>query len=309
MPDLERKPMLAFPVWLLKGVEWRLQRTYTLFMAAPKAVWKGIEWRLHGHSWKIYSQSVFRLALWRRPRLKLTVFVGITGSAGKTTTKDLLASILECHFPRGRKGIGTLNGPYDVARLVLRTRASDAYCVTEIALTNDSGLDLPVALFRPTVGVVTNIGGDHISAYGSLDGVAAEKVKLVRSLPASGIAVLNADDPRVLAMQSQCAGRTITYGLNEAAMLRGEAINASWPDRLAFTVTFNGQSVRVQTQLCGSHWVPVVLAALATGIALGVPLNVAAAAVGTVAPFEGRMSPVQTGDGLTFMRDDWKAPF
>ena len=245
----------------------------------------------------------------RRPSLRQTALIGITGSAGKTTTKDLLASILESHFPKGQKGIGTLNGPYDVARLVLRTRPSDAYCVTEIAITNDAGIDFPLALFRPTVGVVTTIGGDHVSAYGSLEGIAAEKSKLVSLLPAHGIAVLNADDPRVLAMQSQFSGRTITYGMNDDAMLRGEAITSSWPDRLSFTVTWNGQSVRVQTQLCGSHWVPVVLAALATGVALGVPLEVAAAAVARVEPFEGRMSPVQGDDGVTFMRDDWKAPF
>lgn len=292
-----------------KGIEWRLARLSTQVVAGLHGVWTGIQWRLNGLAWKLYSKSIYRLAFLRRPSLGQTVFIGITGSAGKTTTKDILASILESHYPRGQKGIGTLNGPYDVARLVLRTSAADAYCVTEIAITNDAGIDLPVALFRPTVGVVTNVGGDHVSAYASLDGVAAEKSKLVKSLPASGIAVLNADDPRVLAMQSECAGRTITYGMSDVAMLRGEDVSSSWPDRLSFTVKWNGQSVRVQTQLCGSHWVPVVLAALATGVALGVPLEVAAAAVATVAPFEARMSPVELGDGVTFIRDDWKAPF
>ena len=71
------------------------------------------------------------------------------------------------------------------------------------------------------MGVVTNIGGDHVAAYGSLDGVAAEKSKLIKSLPPSGVAVLNADDPRVLAMQSQFSGRTITYGMSPDAMLQG----------------------------------------------------------------------------------------
>lgn len=303
------KPALSIFKGIWRGVEWRLARLYAPTLDGLSDIWKSAEWRLNGWTWKLYSQSVYRLAFLRRPSLRRTAFIGITGSAGKTTTKDLVASILERHLPRGQKGFGTLNGPYDVARLVLRTRASDEYCVTEIAVTNDAGIDLPVALFRPTVSVVTTIGGDHVSAYGSLDGVAAEKSKLVRALPASGIAILNADDPRVLAMQSQFSGRTVTYGMSDGAMLRGESIHSSWPDRLAFTVKWNRQSVRVQTQLCGSHWVPVVLAALATGVALGVPLDVAAAAVGTVAPFEARMSPVQTADGVTFIRDDWKAPF
>ena len=93
------------------------------------------------------------------------------------------------------------------------------------------------------------------------------------------------------------------------AMLQGEAIEAAWPARLSFTVKWNGQSsLRVHTRLCGSHWAPTVLAALAAGVSLGVPLTVAAEAVGSVEPFEGRMSPVDVGDGVTFVRDDWKAP-
>ena len=280
----------------------------TNVVAALDRIGKGVEWRLRRLAWNVYSRSVYQLAFSHRRSLGRTAFIGITGSAGKTTTKDLLASILERHFPRGQKGSGTLNGPYDVGRLLLRTRPSDAYCVTEIAITKEAGIDLPLALFRPTVGIVTNIGGDHISAYGGLDGLAKEKSKLIRSLPASGIAILNADDPRVLAMGSAHAGRTVTYGISDGAMLQGEAIEAAWPARLSFTVKWNGQSARVHTRLCGSHWAPTVLAALAAGVSLGVPLTVAAEAVGSVEPFEGRMSPVDVGDGVTFVRDDWKAP-
>lgn len=294
-------------IW--KGIERQLNRLFSATTIGPQRLWKGIEWRFAGFKSEKNSQVIYLIAHLYRPMLRQTVFVGITGSAGKTTTKDLLASILDHHFPRGQSGAGTLNGQDNVGRLLLKTRPSDAYCVTEIALTNDAGLDRQIALFRPTVGVVTNIGSDHISAYGSLDALAAEKSKLVDSLPSSGIAILNADDPRVLAMQSQCAGRTITYGVNENALLRGEAIDAAYPSRLSFTVRWNGQTARVQTQLCGSHWVPVVLAALATGVALGVPLEVAATAVAEVKPYEGRMSPVELGDGVTFIRDDWKAPF
>lgn len=309
LPKIAGNPVSAAISRIRQGVKWRLARHRTHGAQKVKDIYSGVEWRLRRLAWKVYSQSVYRLAFLHRRSLRRTAFVGITGSAGKTTTKDLVASILERHLPRGRMGSGTLNGPYDVARLLLRTRASDAYCVTEIAITNDANIDLPVALFRPTVGVVTSIGGEHVSAYGNLDGIAEEKSKLIRSLPARGIAILNADDPRVLAMRARFSGRTITYGMSGDAMLRGEAVEASWPDRLSLTVKWNGQSARVQTQLCGRHWVPVVLAALATGVALGVPLTAAADAVASVEPFEGRMSPVEFGDGVTFIRDDWKAPF
>jgi aminoacyl-tRNA hydrolase len=283
------------------------------------AAWKGLKWRLGRVAWLMYSHDpegrprrslswcLHRLASLRRRTLRRTLFVGITGSAGKTTTKDLLDRILDRGLGPGRKGKGTLNGPDDVARLLLATRSSDAYCVSEIAITKEAGLDLPLALFRPTVGIVTNVGGDHLSAYGDLDGIAREKSKLVASLPPDGIAVLNADDPRVAAMRPR-SGRVMTYGTSDSAMLHGSAIHASWPDRLSLTVTWKYQTVRVQTQLCGSHWVPVVLAALAAGVALGVPLAVAAEAVASVEPFEGRMSPIHLDDGVTFIRDDWKAP-
>jgi UDP-N-acetylmuramoyl-tripeptide--D-alanyl-D-alanine ligase len=108
-------------------------------------------------------------------------------------------------------------------------------------------------------------------------------------------------------MQSQFAGRIVTFGTSDDATLQGLAVEASWPDRLSLTVKWNGESVRVQTRLCGSHWTPSVLGALATGVALGVPLPIPVQAVASVEPFEGRMSPVELGHGVTFIPDDWKA--
>lgn len=263
----------------------------------------GLRWRLR----HLYDQCLYRLTFIHRRRLSSTMFIGVTGSAGKTTTKDLIASILERHFSKGRKNPGSLNWPEDMVRMVLSTRKSDAFCVAEISAHGPGAVDLPVALIRPTVGVVTNIRADHFSAYKSRDAIAAEKSKLIRALPSDGVAILNADDPRVLAMQSLFSGRTVTFGLAPESMLRGTAIQSVWPDRLSITVTWNGESVHVQTQLCGMHWAPTVLAALATGVALGVPLAVAADAVASVEPFEGRMAPLDK-DGITFIRDDWKAP-
>ena len=264
---------------------------------------KGLGWRLH----YICDQGLYRLTFMHRQRLRDTMYVGITGSAGKTTAKDLIANILERHLSKGRKNPGSLNWPEDMVRVVLSTRRSDAYCVTEISTHGPGTMNLPLALVRPTVGVVTNIGADHLSAFKSRDAIAQEKGKLISALPHDGIAILNMDDPRVLAMRSQFPGRTVTFGLSGEAMLRGDAVQSVWPSRFSLTTTWNGESVHVQTQLCGTHWATAVLAALATGVALGVPLTVAAEAVASVEPFEGRMAPVVV-DGITFIRDDWKAP-
>ena len=263
----------------------------------------GLAWR-----WgRVYEHGLYRLTKWHRGRLRSTVFVGVTGSAGKTTTKDLISAILERHCAGGSKNPGSLNWPNDMVRLILGTRRSAPFCVVEISGHAPGALDLPLQLVQPTVGVVTSIGADHFTAFKTRDAIAHEKGKLIRALPADGLAILNADDPRVLAMQAYCAGRTVTYGLAPDAMLRGDAVQSCWPQRLALNVHWQGQSVHVQTQLCGTHWATVVLASVATGLALGVPLGVVADAVSSVEPFEGRMAPVRHG-GVVFVRDDWKAP-
>ena len=274
-----------------------------VFLTTLGKIVDGLGWRVR----HLYDQGLYRLTFMHRRRLCNTVFIGVTGSAGKTTTKDLIASVLERHMAGGSKNPGSLNWPSDMVRVVLRMRASAPFCVVEISAHAPGAMDLPLRLVQPKVGVVTCISADHFTAFKSRDAIAQEKGKLIRSLPSDGIAILNADDPRVLAMRSQFPGRTVTFGLASDAMLRGDAIQSVWPDRLSLTVTWNGESVHVKTQLCGTHWAPTVLAALATGVALGVPLTVAAEAVASVEPFEGRMAPL-IKDGITFIRDDWKAP-
>ena len=275
-----------------------------LFWELWKRLKVAIVWRIS----YCYERVLYRITYWHRRRLVNTIFVGITGSAGKTTTKDLVAAILQRHFAsEGRKTMGTLNSIEYVPALVLGTHKSDAYCVTEIGAPGPGTMDLPLALIRPSVGVVTNVDADHFSAYGSKEAIAVEKSKLVRSLPTEGIAVLNADDSLVKGMAEQVVGRIVTFGLAENAMLCGDSLQSVWPERLSLNVTWQGESLRVQTQLCGTHWAPSVLAALATGVSLGVRLTDAAAAITNVLPFAGRMDPVVV-DGIIFIRDDWKAP-
>ena len=251
-----------------------------------------------------------RLGLWvatsRRSRLRSVTFIGVTGSAGKTTTKDLIAQVLAARLP-GRKSSGSANELHDVARAIRKVRKGDQFAVIEVGAPRPGAMDPALALLRPQIGVVTNVGTDHYSAYGSTDGIATEKRKLIEALPPDGVAVLNADDPRVLAMRKGFPGRVLTFGLQPHADVRAEAISSAWPARLAFTLVHNGHRVPVQTQLCGTHWVSSTLAAAAVGLALGVPLDTAARALGEVPPYEGRMSPLFLPDGVTFIRDDWKA--
>ncbi len=258
---------------------------------------------------RLFAPAHERFMAWaaerHRRRLKRMIVIGITGSGGKTTAKNILASILARRFTVHWGG-GTGNAPRDVARIMLRARRSNEVCLIELSGGKPGILDGPLGIIKPNYAIVTNVGTDHYGAFHSIDAIAEEKGKLVAVIPPDGVAVLNTDDPRVLAMSSRCAGRVITYGCSADAMLRARDVAASWPDRLSFTATWHGDSARVQTQLLGKYWTSTVLAAMAAAIAMGVPLPEAAAAVATVPPFKGRMSPVEL-QGITFIRDDWKA--
>ncbi len=280
-----------------------LKKIWQMANRAMAQLSRGLAWRWRAR----LEQALYRLAAWHRRRLSGTSFIGVTGSLGKTTTKDLIAGVLTRHLGPGRQNPGSLNWPLDMVRVILGTRHRHRFCVAEISGHAPGVMALPLSLVQPTVGVVTHIGADHLSTFRSREAIAQEKSQLIKALPIHGVAILNADDPLVQAMQALCAGRTVTFGLSEQSMLRGTNLHAVWPERLSLTATWRGESVHIQTQLCGSHWASAVLAAVATGVALGTPLAVAGQALAGVAPFEGRMAPLMV-KGITFIRDDWKAP-
>lgn len=255
-------------------------------------------------SWKYWVAYLYR------PWLRRVIFIGVTGSAGKTCTTDLTAAVLSSRF-RGGKSRYNRNDQSGVIETIFRAHPWDTFLVQELTGgSNNQTFPLGdnLRLFKPQIGIVTNIGSDHLSLFHTEEAVAAEKSKLIAALPKHGTAILNADDEKVLAMQAKCAGRVLTYGLGQEAMVRGVNIRSRWPERLSLTVLYSGQSQFVQTQLCGTHWAPCVLAAFAVGLVMGVPLATSAQAVQTVRPYQLRMDPVSLLDDITFIRDDWKAP-
>jgi UDP-N-acetylmuramyl pentapeptide synthase len=257
-------------------------------------------------AFELHVRLLYRRARRHRAKLDDVTFVGITGSCGKTTTKELVAAVLERRGPVVRTP-GTHNAAQWVPLTLLEARPHHAFCVQELGASGPGSLDAPLALVRPRIAVVTNIGDDHRSAFRTMDATMVEKRKLVEAVPADGVAVLNADDPRVLAMAPACRGRVVTYGLGAAADVRAERVASAWPGHLAFVVDHRGESLPVHTRLNGVHWVHAILAAIATGLALGLPLAEAVEAVGTVQPWEARLSELEV-DGVTFLRDDGKAP-
>ncbi len=233
-------------------------------------------------------------------------FVGITGSCGKTTTAELLVAILSRQGTI-RFGIGA-NTTDAVAETVLAVRPWHDFCVNEVSAHQTGVIDASIKVLRPDVAVVTNINADHYGEYRSLETTAAEKVKLVESLGPGGTAVLNRDDEYVYAMRLRTRARVITYGLSGDADVRGENVSCEWPERLSLDVCYQGKRLHVQTRLLGEHWTYAVLPAMAAAIAVGVSPEQAAEALVAVDPIPSRMSEHTTCDGVTFVRDDFKAP-
>jgi UDP-N-acetylmuramoyl-tripeptide--D-alanyl-D-alanine ligase len=254
------------------------------------------------------GRAVLRVRVARAARHRRSLsrprFVAVTGSAAKTTTKDLIEAVLSSRL-RGVSSPGSSNVIGEAARTILRTSDSDDFAVIEVAAVRPGSVAESAALLRPDVAVVTRVGLDHFKSFRTFEATAAEKRALVEAT--DGVAVLNADDPLVLEMGQGFSGRVATFGESQGAAFRAEAVAARWPDRLTFTLSYEGRSVPVSTRLCGAPWTTSVLAALAVGTTMGIPLEDAVAAVEIFEPTPGRMSPVFE-NGVTFIRDDWKAP-
>ena len=243
-----------------------------------------------------------------RPFLGNTRFIAVTGSCGKTTTKELIADIL-AQYQSTHRSFDSNNIYFSIARTILELRRRHDNCVLEMGASGPGSLSRGVALVRPQISVVTTIGQDHYKAFRGAEAAAVEKRQLVSGLADDGVAILNKDDPLVMAMADECRGRVVTYGLDDNADFHGKVTESRWPDQLRMNVSFQGEEVSVHTQLLGAHLATPVLAALATAVTCGVPLKKAATAITRSVPFFGRMSIERTAAGVTFIHDHFKAPF
>ena len=151
--------------------------------------------------WRVRSQLLPHAAALNRKRLGGVTFVGITGSAGKTTAKNLARAVLSTNAKARSSSVGAANTFESVMSTVFATKPSDDFCVIEFSADPRGRLDPSLALdhllatVRPKIGVVTSIGTDHLKTFHSVEAIAAQKSKVIRCLPADGVAVLNADDP------------------------------------------------------------------------------------------------------------------
>lgn len=246
--------------------------------------------------------------VWRR-RFTKTVFIGITGSHGKTTATAILTEALAT---RGSTYAGILlNHPKSIAHAVFGAKPRDyRYFVHEISGNEPGTVEKSVSVLQPSVGIVTAVGGDHRKSFGgSWEATAAEKAKLVHRLPAEGLAILNADDPLVAAMADGCRCRVVTYGRAEGADLRVLEPSSAWPDRLTLDVEYGGERFAVKTRLIGVHWTLSVSAALLAALELGTDRSDCLKAIEACEPVFNRMSVHPAPNGAWYILDAEKGSF
>ena len=205
------------------------------------------------------------LARYHRRRLGIPV-IGVTGSNGKTTTKEMLASVLATNF-RVLKSEASFNNHIGVPLTLLRLRRAHEVAIIEMGMNHEGEIAELCRIAMPTGGVITNVGSAHLEFMGDEETVAAAKGELAEAVGKGGVLVLNADDERVLALRERTDARVVTFGLGEGSEVRGEPIEARegiyWTFRL-----HDGPTVRLRVP--GIYNVYNALAAAAVATSMGV---------------------------------------
>jgi len=235
------------------------------------------------------------LARWARDAWGGQV-AGVTGSAGKTTTKDVIADMLAV-AKRTARNEGNLNNHVGLPLSLLRLDESAEVAVLEMGMNHAGEIRRLAEICRPNVGVVTNVGYAHIENFESIDGIAAAKRELVEALGEEGIAVLNADDPLVAAMAKAHSGRTVLYGQSDIADIRAEEVAFSENG-----TRFRVGSTAFETSLPGRHNVSNILAGIATAEVYGIAPDALVETVRTLTPGKTRGERIEHR-GITIFND------
>ncbi|SDS74282.1 UDP-N-acetylmuramoyl-tripeptide--D-alanyl-D-alanine ligase [Jiangella sp. DSM 45060] len=248
-----------------------------------------------------------RLARAVLDRLPQVTVVGVTGSSGKTTTKDLLAQVLEPLGPLVAPP-GSYNGEIGVPLTVLRVDESTRTLIAEMGARGAGHIAYLCGIAPPSVGIVLNVGSAHLGEFGDRDTIARAKAELVEALPETGTAVLNADDPVVRRMAEQTPAQVVMVGESVHADVRAEDVALDAAGRASFRLVTADADARVSLRLVGEHQVSNALAVAGAALALGLPLDDVAARLSAALPrSRWRMEVTERPDGVTVVNDAYNA--
>jgi UDP-N-acetylmuramoyl-tripeptide--D-alanyl-D-alanine ligase len=251
------------------------------------------------------------LEIGRAARDRLTAMVvGITGSVGKTSTKDLAAAVLGAGM-RTAASERSFNNELGVPLMLANAPEDSAAAVVEMGARGGGHIRELCRIARPDIGVVTAVVAAHTEVFGDLDAVAAAKGELVEALPPAGTAILNGDDPRVRVMSGRTAARTLTYSVGGAGLadadLVAEQVSIDDELRPRFVARTPWGSPRIRLSIHGAHQVGNALAALAVAATAGVPIDAAADALASASISPWRMELHRTPAGAVVLNDAYNA--
>ncbi|MEX2557359.1 MAG: UDP-N-acetylmuramoyl-tripeptide--D-alanyl-D-alanine ligase [Actinomycetota bacterium] len=246
-----------------------------------------------------------RLAAGARTRMTAKL-VAITGSSGKTITKELTAAVSRARFATVASA-ASFNNEIGVPLTILSAGADTEVVVAEVGSRGVGHIEALMPILRPDVSVVLNVGPAHIGLFGSLENVGIAKGELVEGLAPEGVAVLNADDAAVAAMASRTRGRTITFGTGAEADVRAEDVALDGDGTASFTLVSDGDRAKVSLRIAGEHLVSDALAAAAVGHVLGVATKDAATALSSTDGPAWRMQVVDAPEGWRVLNDAYNA--
>lgn len=253
-----------------------------------------------------------QLARYVLAQLPLARVIALTGSAGKTTTKDLISQIISPLAPTIAP-LGSFNNEIGLPLTVLRADTDTRFLVLEMGAAGAGHLDYLTNIAPPDISVVLGVGQAHLGEFGSIDLVAQAKAELVTGTKAGGTVILNGDDPRVRAMAAQATRCTVRYfgsepGAPTATTVSAGAITINESGAPSFDLTHERETVRVDLQLVGGHQFINATAAAAVGLELGIPLSTVAERLSSARALSGgRMAVTQRSDGITIIHDAYNA--
>ena len=233
--------------------------------------------------------------LWGKP------LIGVTGSAGKTTTKEAIAHVLASRF-RVLKSEGNFNNHFGLPLMLLKLEPEHDVAVIEMGMSHAGEIRALAKIARPEIGVVTNVAPVHLEFFDSLAGIARAKYELIESLPAGGTAVLNADDDYVSQFGRDFKGKVVTYGTRATADIRAENIQTRGAEGLEFDLVMAGGREHTRLPLVGEHNTLNALAAVAVGLTRGLTPSETVDALATLAPPDKRGQVLQLGN-ITVIND------
>jgi UDP-N-acetylmuramoyl-tripeptide--D-alanyl-D-alanine ligase len=227
--------------------------------------------------------------------------IGVTGSAGKTTTKEAIAQVLASRY-KVLKSEGNLNNHFGLPLQLLKIQPETEIYVSEMGMNHAGEISALARIAEPNVGVVTIVAPVHLEFFDSIAGIAKAKKELIDALPKDGLAILNGDDEFVAKFNEGRSGRAIYFGTAERADIRATNVVEYGAEGTEFDVVCRGEQVHVRLALVGKHNVYNALAAVAVGVEHGVGLRQAAEALSLLVPSDKRGQIVEIA-GATVVND------